>query len=106
MFIAMNHFSVRPGREAEFEERWRQRQSYLASVPGFVQFALLKGDNPGEYVSHSTWRDRAAFVGWTQSDAFVAGHRQGSVADILTGPPQVKLYEALLVEPSAAVTAG
>ena len=27
MFIAMNHFKVTPGREADFEESWRNRRS-------------------------------------------------------------------------------
>jgi heme-degrading monooxygenase HmoA len=98
MFIAMNRFHVTPGREADFEQQWRSRDSYLGEVPGFVQFALLKGDNPGEYVSHTTWRDRAAFEAWTQSQAFTQAHRQGSVAGVLTGPPQVSLYESVLVQ--------
>ena len=98
MFVAMNHFKVNPGREADFEEQWRSRRSYLNEVPGFVQFALLKGDGQGEYISHTIWQDRAAFVAWTQSPAFAAGHRQGSVQGVLQGPPQVKLYDAVLVQ--------
>ena len=30
MFIAMNRFRIAPGREAEFIEVWRQRDSRLA----------------------------------------------------------------------------
>ena len=98
MFIAMNNFKVAPGREDDFERVWRERQSYLEGVPGFVQFALLKSDGPGEYISHSAWRDRDAFIAWTQSEAFVQGHRQGSLMGIVDGPPQLKTYEALIVE--------
>ncbi|MEO0814422.1 MAG: antibiotic biosynthesis monooxygenase, partial [Myxococcota bacterium] len=43
MFIAMNRFRIRPGREAEFETIWRERDSYLEDVPGFQSFRLLKG---------------------------------------------------------------
>jgi heme-degrading monooxygenase HmoA len=96
MFIAMNNFKVAPGRDAEFEARWRERETFLDQVPGFVQFALLKGDAPGEYISHSLWESRAAFEAWTRSAAFAAGHRQGSVAGILEGPPHVKLYDVIL----------
>lgn len=96
MFIAMNRFRVTPGKEPEFERIWRERETYLDGVPGFVRFALLRSDTPGEYVSHSTWRDRDAFIAWTQSPAFVAGHRQGSLMGILAGPPQVSLYEAVM----------
>jgi heme-degrading monooxygenase HmoA len=98
MFIAMNRFKVAPGKEDDFEGIWRGRQSYLKGVPGFVQFALLKSEAAGEYVSHSTWADRESFIAWTQSEAFAAGHRQGSLAGILEGPPQVSTYEAMIVE--------
>jgi len=99
MFIAMNRFKVVGGKEADFEEIWQGRRSYLKDVPGFVQFALLKLEAGGEYVSHSTWSDRDSFIAWTQSEAFAAGHRQGSLAGILDGPPQVSTYEAIIVEP-------
>ena len=99
MFIAMNRFKVVDGKEADFEDIWQGRRSYLKDVPGFVQFALLKLEAGGEYVSHSTWSDRDSFVAWTQSEAFAAGHRQGSLAGILDGPPQVSTYEAIIVEP-------
>ncbi|TMB96885.1 MAG: antibiotic biosynthesis monooxygenase [Chloroflexi bacterium] len=98
MFIAMNRFKVAAGREADFERAWRERESYLAGVSGFVQFALLRGDSPGEYISHSTWQDRQSFMDWTQSEAFTAGHRQGSLAGVLEGPPQVSMYEAVIVQ--------
>ena len=98
MFIAMNRFRVVAGKEDDFEQIWRGRQSHLKGVPGFVQFALLKSEAAGEYISQSTWADRDAFIAWTQSEAFAAGHRQGSLAGILEGPPQVSTYEAVIVE--------
>jgi len=97
MFIAMNHFKVTPGREADFEDSWRNRRSYLREVPGFVQFALLKRDGEGAaYSSHTIWESRQAFVAWTESPEFAAGHRQGSVAGVLMGPPQVELWDAVV----------
>lgn len=96
MFIAMNRFRVVAGKEQEFEQVWRERETYLDGVDGFVRFALLRSDAPGEYVSHSTWRDRQAFMGWMNSEAFVKGHRQRSLAGLLEGPPQVSTYEALV----------
>ena len=96
MFVAMNCFSVVKGKETEFEVAWRQRESYLNNVPGFVRFALLKGESNGEYVSHSTWSSRDAFVAWAQSPAFTMAHRQGSLQGILQGPPVLKTYEALV----------
>ncbi len=98
MFVAMNNFKVAPGREADFEKQWRERETYLEGVAGFVEFMLLKSDNTGDYVSHTTWKDRQSFIDWTQSEAFAKGHRQGSVAGVLEGPPVIGLYEAVLVE--------
>jgi heme-degrading monooxygenase HmoA len=99
MYIAMNRFQVVPGREEDFERIWRERETYLQDVPGFVRFALLKSEMaPGEYVSHSTWKDRESFMAWMNSPAFAAGHRQGSLAGILEGPPSPSMYEAVIVE--------
>ncbi len=106
MFVAMNNFRVAPGKEAEFERIWKTRETHLADVPGILRFALLRGEAPGEYISHSTWESRDAFVAWTQSEAFLAGHRQGSLMGVLEGPPAVKLYDAVLSEEFAAPSKG
>lgn len=107
MFVAMNRFAVTPGREQEFERSWRERQSYLASVPGFLRFALLRGDTPGEYISHSTWADRQAFVAWTQSDVFRQAHSgRGAVEGVLADHPRVSLYEAVLEEEAPVAARG
>ena len=106
MFVAMNHFRVQPGRGEAFEQVWRERESFLSDVPGFVQFALLRGDDDA-YVSHSVWESRGAFEAWANSDAFTSGHRGGgSMADILAGHPEVKLWESVIVEEGAVATAG
>jgi len=97
MFIAMNRFSVNPERGDEFEEHWRQRETYLAEVPGFRAFALLRGDEPGEYISHSTWEGRAAFEAWTKSEAFRKAHAQARTPDgVLVGHPRLETFEAVL----------
>lgn len=97
-FIAMNHFLVDPARGAEFEELWRKRESWLAEVPGFVRFALLRGE-PGHYASHTTWRDRAAFEAWTGSDAFRKAHGQTPLPKgLLQGHPRIETWEAVLEE--------
>lgn len=103
MFIAMNRFQVAPDKNEEFERIWRERETYLDGVPGFVRFALLRNGgghgtppNRGEYVSHSTWASREAFEAWTNSPNFARGHAQGSLMGILTGPPTVTLYDAVL----------
>ncbi len=97
VFIAMNHFNVEPSRSDEFEKIWKERDSYLDEVPGFVRFALLRGDEPGSYVSHSTWESREAFEAWTESEAFRKAHAGARMPKgVLLGHPQVRTYEAVL----------
>lgn len=96
MFFAMNAFSVNPGREADFENAWKSRETYLDEVPGIVRFALLKGDNAGEYLSHTTWQSRGDFEAWTKSAQFRAAHGQTAMTGVLAGPPKVSLYHAVL----------
>ncbi|MBK9037301.1 MAG: antibiotic biosynthesis monooxygenase [Myxococcales bacterium] len=91
MFIAMNQFRVQADRTDDFERAWRERDSYLDGVAGFLQFHLLKGGTePGGaqlYSSHVQWTDEAAFRAWVGSDAFRKAHAQASLKDVLMGPP-------------------
>lgn len=98
MFVAMNQFRTNPGKGPEFEEIWRNRETYLDQVPGFLHFALLRGDQEDEYISHSTWESREAFLAWTQSEAFRKGHAQGSLMGVLAGPPQISVWEAVITQ--------
>ena len=105
MFIAMNQFQVNPDRAADFEEIWRSRESHLATLPGFVQFALLKGDEAGDYISHTTWSSRETFIGWTQSEDFRLSHSNRTPEGIITGHPRARFYESVIVEQPVAVAA-
>ena len=42
-FIAMNRFKIAIGREEDFEEIWRNRETHLDDVGDFKKFNLLKG---------------------------------------------------------------
>jgi len=99
MFIAMNRFEIRKGREADFERIWKERDTHLASVPGFVEFHLLRGPEREEhtlYASHTVWASRAAFEAWTRSEAFRAAHANaGAHRDIYLGHPQFEGFEAV-----------
>ena len=70
MFIAMNRFKIAIGREQDFIDMWKARESYLDEVPGFVNFNMLQGPANTEFtlfVSHSVWESRQAFEAWTHS---------------------------------------
>ncbi len=102
MLIAMNRFRVLPGQEEEFERRWSERESFIADAPGFEMFLLLRSDEPGEYISHSTWESREAFEAWMQSDIFRRAHGRPLTGSVLAEAPHVSLYEALLATPGRA----
>jgi heme-degrading monooxygenase HmoA len=77
MFIAMNRFRVAKGAEQDFEVVWLNRDSQLNTVPGFVEFHLLKGPSAEDhtlYASHTVWQSHAAFEAWTKSEQFRAAH--------------------------------
>jgi heme-degrading monooxygenase HmoA len=99
MFIAMNRFRIARGKENEFIEIWKKRESYLNGVPGFREFHLLQGPSHEDYTlfaSHSVWESREAFEDWTLSDAFRKAHASaGSARGIYLGPPQLETFETV-----------
>ena len=100
MFIAMNRFRVRIGKEQEFEKVWRERETHLDTVPGFREFQLLRGPTDEEctvYLSHSVWDSRDSFEGWTRSEAFRKAHAQArSPEGTLLGHPRFEGFEVVL----------
>ena len=40
----MNRFKIVKGKEIEFENVWKNRDSFLENVPGFKNFNLIKGE--------------------------------------------------------------
>lgn len=101
MYLAMNRFQVNEGREEDFIEIWRSRDSFLDVVPGFKSFNLLRGKTEGDislFTSHSVWESKAAFEDWTHSEAFRKAHAgAGKTSEgIYAGPPKLELFEAVL----------
>ena len=102
MYIAMNRFKITPGREEDFINVWKNRDSHLSEVPGFKRFNLLQGPTTDEYTlfsSHSEWENAEAFEAWTKSEAFQKAHSNaGEVKQegIYMGPPQFEGFEAVL----------
>ena len=100
MYIAMNRFQIRKGREEAFETIWRDRDTHLKGVPGFVEFQLLKGPEEEDhtlYASHTVWRSYEAFEAWTKSEAFRAAHKNaGGHGDVYLGHPRFEGFEVVL----------
>ena len=100
MFLAMNRFKVALGKENDFINIWKNRESYLDGVPGFISFNLLRGETTEDHTlfsSHATWESRQAFEDWTKSEAFRNAHRNaGSTKDIYNGHPKLELFDAVI----------
>ena len=61
----MNRFKIVLGKEKEFEDVWKNRDTHLEGVPGFKKFHLVKGETNDEhtlYASHSIWNSKNDFI--------------------------------------------
>ncbi|KAL0018152.1 hypothetical protein WJX77_004275 [Trebouxia sp. C0004] len=111
-FVTNNIFKVKQEGCQQFEETWKNRESRLKDTPGFLRFALLRGDEEGEYISQTTWASRQAFKDWTSTQNFAKAHgtsqgepdkkpehgsKRAGMAELLDGPPKPRFYEAVTV---------
>ena len=99
-FIAMNRFKIDPNREKDFEKIWKNRETHLNDVSGFIEFHLVKGypeETHTVYASHSTWNSRKDFKFWTKSEAFRQAHKgAGEHSEIYLGHPQFEGFEVII----------
>ncbi len=101
MYIAMNRFKIAPGSEEDFTQIWKNRDTFLDTVPGFKSFNLLQGATCDDYTlfaSHSIWESKSDFENWTKSEAFRKAHANagGSKKNIYLGPPQFEGFESVV----------
>ncbi len=102
MFVAMNRFKVATGQEEAFEAIWRNRNSTLKDMPGFVQFHMLRGKTFAEdgytlYASHTVWQTRDHFVAWTKSEQFRKAHQgAGDRKPLFQGHPTFEGFESVI----------
>ena len=99
MFIAMNRFKVIKGEEEAFEHLWLSRESHLDTVPGFIEFHMLRGPERDDHVlysSHTIWANRAVFTDWTNSEQFRASHRgAGGTKPMYLGHPEFEGFDVI-----------
>ena len=99
-FIAMNRFKIIPNREKDFENIWKNRETNLNDVSGFIEFHLVKGNSEETYTvyaSHSTWNSRKDFEVWTKSEAFRQAHKgAGEHSSIYLGHPEFEGFEVII----------
>jgi len=103
-YIAMNRFKIAEGRETDFEDVWRSRESRLKELKGFREFRLLKGpEREGHtlYSSHVLWNSKDDFDSWTKSEQFRASHRNAGDSrskGAILGHPEFEGFETILQE--------
>ena len=99
-FIAMNRFKILIGRESDFENIWKSRETHLEHVGGFQKFNLLKGASNDEYTlytSHSSWDSKLDFENWRRSEAFRKAHSGGGKHQgMYLGHPEFEGFEVIL----------
>ena len=99
-YIAMNRFKIVIGKESDFENIWKNRETFLDGVKGFEKFNLLKGSTNNDhtlYASHSIWTSRADFENWKRSEAFKKAHSGGGKHQgIYLGHPEFEGFEVIL----------
>ena len=96
----MNRFKITLGRENDFENIWKERDTHLESVPGFKKFNLIKGkkqDTHRLYASHSEWNSEEDFWDWTKSESFRLAHKDAaSHRDLYLGPPDYEGFKVII----------
>ncbi len=99
VFIAMNRFKVLKDATEEFEAVWRNRDSHLNEMQGFVEFHLLRGPEHEDHIlysSHTIWASKADFEAWTKSEQFRKAHgRAPSTKPLYAGHPQFEGFEVI-----------
>jgi heme-degrading monooxygenase HmoA len=101
MYIAMNRFRVKTGSEEAFENIWKNRDSSLTQMPGFVEFHLLRGATKEEegytlFASHTVWRSQDDFLAWTKSENFRNAHKNaGDNKPLYLGHPQFEGFSVV-----------
>jgi len=100
MYIAMNRFRIAPGFEEAFIDIWRNRETHLEEMPGFIEFHLVRGPSDGSstlFASHAVWESQETFEEWTRSEQFRKAHANaGGNREMYLGPPQFEGFEVVL----------
>jgi heme-degrading monooxygenase HmoA len=82
VYVAMNRFTVLPGKEEAFERRWAERESKLENMDGFLTFLLLrrdalKAEDGYNYSTLTVWRSKEDFQAWREIVRQLRGALQG-----------------------------
>lgn len=74
-FIVMNNIPVTDEGQPVFEDRFKQRQNEVDSMPGFQAFRLLRPTTGNTYVVFTQWASEQDFKAWKNSEQFTKAHK-------------------------------
>jgi heme-degrading monooxygenase HmoA len=105
-FISINHIPVKPGREADFDKMFRERERAVEDQPGFLSLDVLKpgvkmlmGGAPekvnNEYQVLTRWASEEDFKAWIHSDAFKRAHSREIDSTVFDGRSYLTLHETI-----------
>lgn len=78
MFVAINYIWCAEDYQERFEALFATRKGAIDKMPGFKFMEVLKPQKPGDnYLIVSHWETEENFKTWTQSEAFIEGHKRG-----------------------------
>ncbi|TMN23041.1 antibiotic biosynthesis monooxygenase family protein [Lentibacillus cibarius] len=76
-FVVMNNIPVADEGKATFEDKFKQRQQDVETMPGFQAFRLLRPKNGNTYVVLTQWASENDFENWKNSNQFKQAHKGG-----------------------------
>lgn len=76
-FVAINYIACEQHYRERFEDLFATRAHAIDRMPGFVDMQVLRPNQDGEYLIVSHWESEDAFKSWTNSPAFLEGHKRG-----------------------------
>ncbi len=95
MIVVTNRIWVAEGHEAEFEERFRNREWTIDRLPGFIRNEVLKPVQGDCYVVKTYWESMEDFEGWTKSPEFAKAHANPPPREAFSRPNQMEIHEVL-----------
>lgn len=77
-FVAINYITCEDSYRERFETLFGTRAKAIDQMPGFKFMRVLKPKSAGDpYLIVSFWESEKDFHQWTQSEAFIEGHKRG-----------------------------
>lgn len=77
-FVAINYINCQSGYKERFEALFKTRVKAIDRVPGFVDMQVLSPNrDDDDYLIISRWENEESFKAWTNSAAFLEGHKRG-----------------------------